>query len=172
MENPNLGTWAGRLYVNGEAKNTKKTYAEYNPVTGEPDELCWHGRRWLEALQQDFAARADWTCNVPEDCNHAPIVCADELDISGAAGDTVALSAVVSDPDGDEMKTAWWVYEEACEYSGEFKGLDVWGTDEAQTSFTIPKDAQKGDYFTVILEVSDLSDAPMTRYAEFVISAI
>ena len=36
-------------------------------------------------------------------------------------------------------------------------------------SVTIPADAEAGDYIVVICRVQDENEAPMTRYAEFVI---
>ena len=168
LENPNYGTWCGRITINGEAQNKAGNYDEYNFVTGEYNQFS--GKRWLVPLQEDFAARADWTCNTPENCNHAPVVSAENLDITAAAGEIVTLMGSAVDPDGDELDINWWVYEDAGEYEGELTGLRVWDSHALSTSFTVPADAESGDYFNIILEVKDRADAPMTRYAQVIVS--
>lgn len=137
-------------------------------MTGQASEFS--GKRWLEALQEDWAARADWTVNGYDSCNHAPEVTAESYDITAAPGEIVTLNGTVSDPDGDGLDIRWWVYEDASEYHGELSGLRVWYEDQASTKFTVPSDAQPGDYFNVILETSDDSDASMTRYAQVIVT--
>ena len=168
LENPNYGTWAGRILVNGQAMCSSGEYKELDYVTGQASEFS--GKRWLEALQEDWAARADWTVNGYDSCNHAPEVTAESYDITAAPGEVVTLNGTVSDPDGDGMDIRWWVYEDASEYHGELSGLRVWYEDQASTKFTVPSDAQPGDYFNVILEASDDSDASMTRYAQVIVT--
>lgn len=168
LENPNYGTWGGRLFVNKEAKNRAGDYDEYSYVDGK---YGWFsGNRWLEPYFEDWAARADWAVGTYEECNHAPIVTAAAKDLSAKAGETVQLEATAEDPDGDDLSLEWWVYEEASEYSGEADGLRVWYEDKPVTSFTVPQDAQPGDYFNIILKVKDCADAPMTRYAQIIVT--
>lgn len=168
LENPNYGTWAGRILVNGQAMCSSGEYKELDYVTGQSSEFS--GKRWLEALQKDWAARADWTVNGYDSCNHAPEVTAETYDITAAPGEVVTLVGSVSDPDGDGLNIKWWIYEDASEYHGELSGLRVWYENETSTKFTVPSDAQPGDYFNVILEVSDDSAAPMTRYAQIIVT--
>ena len=61
-------------YINPENNNIEK----YNP--------------YLLDFQLEWAARADWCVNTPENCNHAPIVEMEEKDFTAAAGDTVTFA--------------------------------------------------------------------------------
>lgn len=168
LENPNYGTWAGRILVNGQAMSGSGDYKELDYVTGQSSEFS--GKRWLEALQRDWAARADWTVNGYDSTNHAPEVTAETYDITAAPGEVVILNGSASDPDGDSLDIRWWVYEDAGEYQGELSGLRVWYEDQAATKFTVPSDAQPGDYFNIIMEVSDNAEASMTRYAQVIVT--
>ena len=70
--------------------------------------------RWSDALQNDFAARADWCVQSFEEANHPPVVkLKNALDISAKPGDKIQLSAKeTSDPDGDKLTIQWWQYKE------------------------------------------------------------
>ncbi|MCD7867556.1 MAG: DUF1593 domain-containing protein [Clostridiales bacterium] len=169
LENSNYGTWAGRVLVDGECGSSSGDYKENNYITGKIDE-AFNARRWLTAIQEDFAARADWAVSTYEECNHAPAVSAESLNITAAAGEVVELNGSATDPDGDSLNIKWWVYEDAEEYSGEMTELAVWDEDSVTTKFTVPTDAEDGDYFNIILEVTDNADAPMTRYAQVIVT--
>ena len=127
-------------------------------------------------MLDEFVARADWAANPYYSCNHAPVLTADNLDLAAGKGETVTMSVNLSDPDGDDLDVNWFVYNDACEYYGSAREdlavASETGTTTAtatENALTIPEDAQVGDYFVVICRVRDRSDAPMTRYAEFVI---
>ena len=74
--------------------------------------------RWSPALQNDFAARADWCVKSFDEANHPPVIkLAHALDIGAKPGKTIELSARgTSDPDGDELSYTWWQYHEADTY--------------------------------------------------------
>ena len=61
--------------------------------------------RWTPALQNDFAARADWCDKSYEDVNHPPAVLLDHaLDLEAKPGDIMKLSAQgTGDPDGETL---------------------------------------------------------------------
>lgn len=175
LENGNLGSWGGRLLVDEKEQNRSMDYKERNPETGKKKSF-FGGQRFMGDMLDEFVARADWAANPYDSCNHAPVLTADSLDLVAGKGDTVAMSVNLSDPDGDELNVNWFVYNEASEYYGsERESLAVaseTGTTTAtatENTLTIPEDAEVGDYFVVICRVRDQSDAPMTRYAEFVI---
>lgn len=168
LENGNYGTWCGRLTLNGIPQNRAEDYTEYNPYTGK-DDKSFCSTRWLPALQEDWAARSDWTVAGYEDCNHPPVVTAVEYDIYAQAGDDVMLSGSVSDPDGDDLLLNWWIYKEASEYDGDKEVLELDSVETPETLFTIPSDAVSGDYFNIILEVKDEAEAPFTRYAQIIV---
>lgn len=128
--------------------------------------------RYVMALFDELAARADWAVMDPEDCNHAPVVSADVQDLTAAAGESVKLSAVVGDPDGDALNIEWWVPSNAWTYSaaGEDTILTVEGEGTA-AQFTVPADAVSGDRFVVNLAVRDTGvERPMTRYIQYTIT--
>lgn len=169
LENPNYGNIGGRYSIDGVAQNRAANYRnEYNPVTGT---YGTYSSRFSGILYEELAARADWTCKDYGDCNHPVILTAENLDLTAAAGEKVQLAVTVNDPDGDSYTTDWWVWNANCEYDGACAGmLDTWGEDGASAMFTVPTDAQPGDYFNVILQVRDNADTPMTRFAQFIIT--
>lgn len=102
LENGNLGTWGGRLTIDGEVQTRRGDYKEYNPYTGRMDS-SYSSVRFMEDMLQDWAARAEWTVNTYENANHAPVVSAKALDLYAEPGQTVDLEGIVSDPDGTEF---------------------------------------------------------------------
>ena len=61
--------------------------------------------RWIDALQNDFAARADWCVKPYAEANHPPVVeLAHALDLKVRPGEKVSLSAKgTTDPDGNAL---------------------------------------------------------------------
>ena len=170
LENPNYGTIVGRISIDGKPQNRAGNYNdEYNPVTGT---VGTYSTRFTPILFEELAARADWTIMDYDDCNHAPIVTAEALDLTAKAGEAVKLEGQVVEPDGDSYHTEWWVYESACEYDGACHGLDLWNKDVLTANFTVPTDAKPGDYFNVLLQVQDEAERPMTRFAQYIITVV
>ena len=125
MESPDYGGWGGR-YVNirnnewldpvlepgyeypqgrwytrsawGRERLRKKI-----PNDAELTEYLKPTWRWIEALQKDFASRADWCVKSYDEANHPPVVkLANALDITAKPGSKIKLSAKgTTDPDGD-----------------------------------------------------------------------
>jgi len=148
----------GRERLRKEFPNDKELTAYLKPQ--------W---RWIDAIQNDFAARADWCVKSYEEANHPPIVkLAHARDLTIRPGDTVQLSAQGShDPDGDQLDYRWWQYQEADSYSGR---IQIQDTGEQDASFTIPADAGNGDTIHIICEVTDTGTPPLTRYQRVVVS--
>ena len=48
--------------------------------------------------------------------------------------------------------------------------IRVWTPEKLATGFTVPADAQPGDYFNQVVAVSDDADAAMTRYAQVIVT--
>lgn len=79
-----------------------------------------HGEdHYTAVMMEDIAARAQWAVNDPENCNHAPVVTAENLDITAKAGETIALSGSAEDPDGNELTATWWIPDSSCTYGKE-----------------------------------------------------
>ena len=122
-------------------------------------------------MWEELAARADWAVCEPEDCNHAPIVEAGQLDFTAAPGQTVELSGSAKDPDGNRLTAQWYVPAASCTYKqGKAEGLSVSVSKTWNAAFTVPADAEKGDRLVVNLEVRDDGERPMTRFAQYVIT--
>lgn len=125
--------------------------------------------RWVDVIQNDFAARADWCVKSYEDANHAPIVrLKNKLDILAKVGDRINLSADgTKDPDGDKLTYKWWYYKEAGSYKGE---VAISGSNKIKSSIVVPSDAKKGDTIHIICEVTDNGEPSLTRYQRTVIT--
>jgi hypothetical protein len=124
--------------------------------------------RWIDALQNDFAARADWCVKSYDQANHPPVVkLAHAHDLKVRPGERVSLSAKgTTDPDGDTLTYRWWQYREAGTYDGTIEIRDA-GKQDAW--FTVPGDAGEGKTIHVICEVTDSGTPPLTRYQRVVV---
>nr|WP_184021321.1 nucleoside hydrolase-like domain-containing protein [Haloferula luteola] len=126
--------------------------------------------RWTEAVQNDFASRADWCVKPFAEANHPPVVKLDHpRNLKVAAGETVQLGAMgSSDPDGDPLDYKWWIYGEAGTYPGTIK---IPGSGNQTTELSLPDDFRKGMSIHVICEVTDRGTPPLTRYQRVVLRA-
>lgn len=125
--------------------------------------------RWLDVVQNDFAARADWCVKDYSSANHHPMVQLKNtpIDITAKAGSKIKLDAsATTDPDGDKLTFKWWNYAEA----GTYKGKEISGAMSAKTKIIIPKDAATGDTIHMICEVSDSGTPSLTRYQRVIIT--
>jgi hypothetical protein len=129
--------------------------------------------RWIDAIQNDFAARADWCVKSYGEANHPPVVkLAHSLDMKVRPGQKVALSAKgTTDPDGDALSFQWWHYPEAGRnpYSGEVKMENAGKMD---ASLVIPADAKPGQTLHIICAVTDNGSPPLTRYGRVIMMVV
>jgi len=125
--------------------------------------------RWIDALQNDFAARADWCLKPYDQANHPPVVkLANSLDLKVRPGEKVSLSAKkATDPDGDKLTYNWWQYEDADTYKG---SVQIQDSGKQDASFTVSADAKAGETIHVICEVTDTGTPPLTRYQRVVLT--
>jgi len=192
MESPSYGGWGGRY-----AKVRENTWLDPVPDPDYTyPEGRWHGSsawgrhymryeypenpdlkkeyfkpitRWTDALQNDFAARADWCVNSYDEANHPPVVkLVNALDINAKPGAIIKLSAKGTiDPDGDELSYFWWQYEEAGTYPG---SATIENSTARVASITVPSDAEKGHSVHIICEVKDNGTPQLTRYKRVIIN--
>lgn len=166
LNHPEWGGWGGRLVQSSEQPNRwedGKEVLDFNPFTDSLD-ATYPQIRWVEAIQQDFAGRADWCVMDYADANHPPVIKAiSATRIVAKQGENVTLEIETSDPDGDKLTTKFWVYKEVGSYQGDID-LKVSGD---TVSFTLEEGAI--GQLHVIAEVTDYTIHPMTRYHRFVV---
>jgi hypothetical protein len=157
------GGWGGRpVYAQG---NYRQCGADEN--NGKLDRH-YTFQRWLPAVQNDWAARADWCVKSYDEGNHQPVIkLAHAPRLEARPGERVSLSAKgTTDPDGDELAFHWWQYREAGSYDGTIEIRDA-GKQEA--SFLVPGDAGKKGTIHIICEVTDNGTPPLTRYQRVIV---
>ena len=191
MENPDWGGWSGRyanisdnIWLDPVAEPgyqypegrwyTSTAWGRTRLKKGIPNDSMlitylkpiW---RWMEAFQNDFAARADWCVKSYEEANHPPVVVlGHDSDLMKKPGATVKLSAHrTSDPDRDKLSYRWWQYEEADTYNS---AIQIRNAEKQEASFTVPGDAVKGETMHIICEVTDNGTPQLTRYQRVVIT--
>ncbi|MCS5491006.1 nucleoside hydrolase-like domain-containing protein [Algoriphagus limi] len=166
LNHPEWGGWGGRLVQSVEQPNRWEDGAavlDYNPFTDTLD-ATYPQIRWIQAIQEDFAARADWCVMDYAEANHPPVVVAKGSNrIQSQPGDELTIEVETSDPDGDSLETKFWIYKEVGTYTGDAK-LSPQGN-----QVQIQLDEESKGFLHVIAEVKDSGVHPMTRYARFVI---
>lgn len=155
-DEPGFDTVLGKLFRDGEpAPEGTPSYenmaALFKPKTTNPNPF-------LRAFQEDFAARAQWCAHEPAECNHAPVIARVSADAEASAGETVALFAEVSDPDGDELACRWSLFAP--------DGTAAWEVEGLEADFAVPADAVAGTRYVLTLTVRDKAVRPMTSYAQ------
>ncbi|KAL6708064.1 hypothetical protein ACN47E_003498 [Coniothyrium glycines] len=168
--NPTVGGWGGRARQNSTSPNL---WVLVDRERGANQSLVEHYTtdRWAAAVQNDFAARMQWTLT-PEygHGNHAPSIrIAGKSTVEVSAGDTVKFSAHVSDPDDNTIVLTWYQYLEEGTYPGSVT-VSTQANDGA--SVIIPEDAKSGQTISIIAQATDDGEFPLTRYDRVVIHVI
>jgi hypothetical protein len=167
-EHPGRGGWGGRARRVDEGPDTWETRGA-DDVRDDGVTLPEYSvTRWFADAQNDFAARLLWSIQSTFDgANHAPVVTVDRVDLEVRAGQSVPLSAAVSDPDGDDVTVRWWVYREAGSYEGE---VVLTGADSADVVVEVPADAASGQTIHVIVEALDDGAPALKGYQRVILT--
>lgn len=171
-ENPTYGGLGGRFVksaTNPFRWEDGQTVTDFNPYTNK-SETSYPQVRWIEDLQNDFAARADWCVNDYKNANHAPVInLKSALDISAKPGQKIKLSSTAKDSDGNQVNYSWWQYKEAGTYIGDVVITDA---NSKEASVVVPAGAVTGKTIHLILEVTDNGSPNLTRYKTVIITVI
>ena len=145
MEDPSFGGWGGRFGQTGD-RLYRNTVVDYNPYSGR-HEAQYTLSRWFTDIQNDFAARVDWTLTDDDSAvNHAPsLSVAEGIDITAAPGETMTLTAVGEDPDGDGLSYRWWRYFEADTYQDTEYANEIVEDDSLGLLIDLTRDLAEGE---------------------------
>jgi hypothetical protein len=171
MEDPSFGGLGGRFIKSANHSNRWEdgiNVADFDPFTGKSD-TSYPQVRWIEALQNDFAARADWCVKSFKEGNHPPVAKTNRsMNLEAKPGDKVRLSADAADPDGNALTYSWWQYKEAGTLG---ENVTIEGADSKNISVVLPTSAERGKTIHLILEVRDDGSPRLARYQRFIITA-
>jgi hypothetical protein len=168
LANPSYGGWGGRLKqskVNPNRWEDGDDVADINPITQKID-LAYPQIRWLEELQNDFAARADWCIKNYKEANHAPKISLVKNKLIVTAGQTINLKAAATDPDKNKVDISFWQYTEA----GTSPEKVIITAKENNAQIQIPATAKSGDTIHIIVEGKDDGVPSLTRYQRVVLT--
>jgi len=170
LNNPSFGGWGGRLVQSKVSPNRWEDgdhVTDYNPSTQKEDK-AYPQTRWIDVLQNEFAARADWCVQPYAKANHPPLVSLHHANrLAGKPGATIKLNGSAKDPDGNGVNYSWWQYFEVDSYTGK---VTIKEPSRNKTSIVIPSDAKIGDTIHLILEVRDSGSPALTRYQRVIIT--
>ncbi|CDK29526.1 unnamed protein product [Kuraishia capsulata CBS 1993] len=198
-ENPKHGGWGGRydvVDISGRLNHyagVTDNVVGLNGITHLSDKATiW---RWREDVQNDFAARMQWTVKSFESANHAPVVIVNgsesvkPLELQVETGSEVYLDATASydlDSGRDgKLSFKWFQYRDASATMSnaqkEVAAIDI-NSSEGKAHFTVP-DLKAACYnvlgkylgddhcysYHIILEVTDAGSPPMKSYRRVIL---
>ena len=182
-EHPDWGGWGGRFELDKiegirsmdwvVRSNLDET--QYDPyymlaTSAEESEAI---RRWADDINNDFAARMQWTVTDNfADANHHPVaaigkdISTDAISMNVKAGKTCRISSGRStDPDGDVLTYEWIFYKEPSSFKGEL----VLTAEGSSVRVNLPHDA-KGKIIHIILRVTDNGSPALTSYRRVILN--
>jgi hypothetical protein len=169
LDHPNYGGWGGRFVQSAENPfryEDGPRSADMNVETRKLDNN-FPQTRWLKAIQEDLAARADWCIKPFAQSNHAPVISVKEGNaINAKAGQKIQLHVDGQDPDKNAIEFKAWCYPEA---GTGIADIELQGK---LASIIIPATAKKGETFHFIIEGNDNGSPSLTRYKRVIVTVI
>ena len=193
IEFPDYGGWGGR-YI----KVLENTWLDPVPFNGyEYPEGRWYTRsawgrkymreqypenqdqmqvyfkplvRWADAIQRDFAARADWCVQSFREANHPPVpALSNPEEFSVKSGERFLLDAAQStDPDGDELSFLWFQFPEA----GTCKQVIRMEPKNGHGVYVTAPEVEKEETAHFILKLTDKGTPALTRYKRVIVTFV
>jgi hypothetical protein len=170
---PGWGSWAGRHGPHDEHPGKPYYWANqrdaWQGTTSRDNTLL----RWAAHLQNDFRARMDWcVADAFAKANHRPVAVLNGdssgrlIELAAASGKEVQLSAAGSkDPDGQALRTMWFVYPEAGTFEGDIKLSSA----EGETTRLVAPAVQQPQTIHVVLQVEDDGSPSLAAWRRAVI---
>ncbi|MES2796514.1 MAG: DUF1593 domain-containing protein [Bacteroidota bacterium] len=172
LNNPQDGGWGGRLVqsvVTPSRWEDGDAASDLNPYSQKMDK-AFAQTRWIPAIQEDFAARADWCVKSFKEANHAPtILVKNGKSRKVKLGQNVAIKVGALDPDQNKVNINFWQYAEV---GTSTEKLNIVKENNNLASFTIPRSAKIGDTFHVIVEGKDTGIPILTRYQRVILEVV
>lgn len=124
-------------------------------------ETLW---RWRDEIQNDFAARMDWTIKDYAHANHPPIAkLRHEQVLRVKSGSSFHLDARDSnDPDGDSLEFYWFNYPETGSIPE--KLIDIHSAENMARVHVVAPIVEKEETLHFILKLTDRGEPALTRY--------
>jgi hypothetical protein len=168
-EQPTWGSWAGRYGHNENFKDGAYYWADVNDDWQGTSHRDNSLKRWAVHIQNDFKARLEWCVKDFAGANHPPVpVITGQLRRHSQPGDTVVLDASQSsDPDRDELRCEWVIYQEPGSYRGKLPQIRDAATPQA--SFVAPA-VDSEQTIHIIATITDQGSPPLTRYGRLIVT--
>jgi len=130
--------------------------------------------RWREDVQNDFAARIEWTTKPYNGANHPPVAVLARntpQEFTVHSGEEFHLNATGSyDPDHDSLSFYWFQYEEAGDFH-ELISFAPFSQGLADQPVTAPK-VNSPKTIQFILRVTDKGTPPISRYRRVIVHVV
>ena len=162
-EDPAYGGWSGRKIETPISFTMQGDSISWSALNRRAPEMDFP--EFFPAVQNGLAARFQWAVTSDYNAaNHEPVIDA-PLSITAKPGETVKLTAEVSDPDGDAVSLNWMKFNVG--YKG---AVEIENPQSAAASIVVPDDIEPGQTIHLILEAVDNGKPALTHYHRVIVT--